>query len=342
MNKKILLSLALLSTLSAVDKFKAGDIISADVMNEAFDSITRVPTTADLVGSWSCKAIVQTDTGCTSSWLSHPDGLYSYLESGTLEITDDNDGTYSIQTTNPNILYCRLGTAVSGSIATEEDLLYINIPTDDIGTDSKRQQQYSLSLKTKNNFRFSNLWSNGSMNGMLNSANCQRVESIPNNPQELTVTVSSYRNTLNWSDLSTSETEFNILRKDSTNGEWQLIDTVNQNTTIYEDTVTEVKPYWYRVQAKNTIGTSLGSNVAATIGNGTVTLTSTDVKSAIDNAVDNTVTLSDTDIISTINTAVSTAVTNAVANIVEDPYADSTYDPYADSTYDPYADSTSE
>ena len=323
MNKKILLSLALLSTLSAVDKFKAGDIISADVMNEAFDSITRVPTTADLVGSWSCRYISRRASGCTASWTRHTNDLYYYADNATLDITDNGNDTYSFEAL-PNLDDCTNSQAFSGNISTEAKALFL--------------AGHGIPIEMVNRNRF-----------VLNYgffADCKRVDNVPQNPQELTVTVSSNINILSWSDLSTFETEFNILRKDSINGEWQVIDTVNQNTTIYEDVVTETKPYWYRVQAKNTTGTSLGSNVATTAGSSIITLTSTDVKNAIDSAVNDTVTLSDTDIISTINTTVSTAIANIVedsyADSTCDPYADSTYDPYANSTYDPYADSTSE
>lgn len=87
-----------------------------------------------------------------------------------------------------------------------------------------------------------------------------RINTPPANPTELAATTAGAAVTLAWKDNSIDETGFVILRRDSLLGIFTAIATVNANTTTYTDT-RGAGTYWYRVQSKNSNGTSLGSNL---------------------------------------------------------------------------------
>jgi glucose/arabinose dehydrogenase len=66
---------------------------------------------------------------------------------------------------------------------------------------------------------------------------------------------------LNWIDNSDNEDGFRIERKDS-GGNFEIITTVPENTTFYEDVVSQTIDYEYRVQAFNSLDESGYSNIA--------------------------------------------------------------------------------
>ncbi len=66
---------------------------------------------------------------------------------------------------------------------------------------------------------------------------------------------------LSWSDNSNNETNFLIERSISSNSNFSVVESTNQNTTNFEDTgLTPNTQYYYRVRAKNTYGYSSYSN----------------------------------------------------------------------------------
>jgi len=94
-------------------EFKAGDTISADMMNEIFDYINnsnKMITASELIGTWSCSLNARSsscavDDTITWDWTIGTDSLYRY-NTGTLVMIDDGDGTYSYTTPIPNIFVC--------------------------------------------------------------------------------------------------------------------------------------------------------------------------------------------------------------------------------------------
>ena len=66
---------------------------------------------------------------------------------------------------------------------------------------------------------------------------------------------------LAWTDNSTDETGFKVLRKDSLKGSYSTVTTTSAGVISYDDTVTESKTYWYRVSATNDNGTSVPSKM---------------------------------------------------------------------------------
>ena len=86
-------------------EFKAGDTISAEMMNELFGYIKNSQQSiisSDIVGTWSCQ-IYSGDNGC-NEWTTGTDSLY-YYTTGTITFVDDGDGTYSYQTTKQHIIF---------------------------------------------------------------------------------------------------------------------------------------------------------------------------------------------------------------------------------------------
>ena len=62
-------------------------------------------------------------------------------------------------------------------------------------------------------------------------------------------------------NLSTDETGFKVLRKDSLTGSYSTITTTSADATSYSDTVTAAGSYWYRVSATNSNGDSIASKM---------------------------------------------------------------------------------
>ena len=81
-------------------EFKAGDTISAEMMNEIFDyikSAQKMILPSELVGTWSCNFHTNSGSCTNSNWTNGTDSLYTY-GSGTITMSDDGDGTYSYTT----------------------------------------------------------------------------------------------------------------------------------------------------------------------------------------------------------------------------------------------------
>ena len=72
---------------------------------------------------------------------------------------------------------------------------------------------------------------------------------------------SGYRVSLTWTDNSTDETGFKVLRKDILKGSYSTVTTTSADVISYIDTVTAAGLYWYRVSATNSIGDSTPSKV---------------------------------------------------------------------------------
>lgn len=92
-----------------------------------------------------------------------------------------------------------------------------------------------------------------------------RTNQVPAVPTELASSSSALVVTLTWKDNSTDETTFRLLRRDSLTGTFAEVSTPAANATTTTDTVTAAGTYWYRIEATNGNGNSLGSNVVRVI-----------------------------------------------------------------------------
>lgn len=99
----------------------------------------------------------------------------------------------------------------------------------------------------------------GSTNNFVHWVVCNKQNPPPAIPTNLTATASGLTVSLSWTDNSSDETGFKIVRKDTLTGVFNQIGTAAANATSYEDTLSSAGTYWYRVKATNASGDSLGS-----------------------------------------------------------------------------------
>ena len=92
-------------------------------------------------------------------------------------------------------------------------------------------------------------------------AECDKQNIPPNNPRNFTASASGMTVSLAWTDNSTDETGFKVLRKDTLTDSFSTVITTAADVTSYSDNVTDAKSYWYRVSATNDNGTSVPSKM---------------------------------------------------------------------------------
>ena len=93
---------------------------------------------------------------------------------------------------------------------------------------------------------------------------------LPDTPGKLSVKNYKFSETekyveLSWYDISIEETDY-ILERSSDGVSFQTIATVPANTVTYTDSNLQQANYFYRIKAKNAIGTSPASNTIQTLG----------------------------------------------------------------------------
>jgi hypothetical protein len=249
--------------------FSAGDTISADMMNEIFDYIknaNKMISASELIGTWSCE-FYTTGDGCNASGLTlGPDSLYRY-DNTTLVMARLDNGTYTYTTPIPNLFNCSdsadNGTGL-GNWVVKNNVLFIDVYKWGI----KGDPSYSGQLRFVNLKKVSNTKMLMEIDDTTKVfAECDKQNLPPIAPTLDNVTQipatsdSGYNVSLTWTDSSTDETGFKVLRKDSLKGSYSTITTTSANATSYSDTVTDAKSYWYRVSSTNSIGDSTPSKV---------------------------------------------------------------------------------
>ena len=257
--------------------FSAGDTISADMMNEIFDYIknsNKMISASDLIGTWSC--LLYTTTGeCTTAnsqlaedkkWDNGTgDALYVY-NSNTLEMIADNvsggttpDGTYSYTTPLPNMFRC--ADAQHGGLGkwiVKNNSLFMTFSAGGNAGDPAVEAQ-TMVVKLKKVTKTKILMEYNPTKPVF--AECDKLYIPPNTPRNFTASVSGKMVSLAWTDNSTNETGFKVLRKDTLTGSFSTVITTAADATSYSDTVTAAGTYKYRVSATNSIGDSTRSKV---------------------------------------------------------------------------------
>ena len=244
-------------------EFSAGDTISADMLNELFNNIKLSKTailSSDLVGTWSCKVSIRYSSSHATGWTADSDSLYQKLTS-TITFIADGDGTYSYESTAPNPFFAYDDRAISGhKYAVLSNSFYFTFPRKDqngtIASDDKAI--YYLSKTSKNSYLFIR---GGATDISPDSLICDKQNLPPSMPSTFTASVSGKTVSLAWTDSSTDETGFKVLRKDSLTGSYSTVTTTSADATSYSDTVTAAGSYWYRVSATNSNGNSVASKM---------------------------------------------------------------------------------
>ena len=86
----------------------------------------------------------------------------------------------------------------------------------------------------------------------------------PSSPSSLNAVVSSGSIALTWTAGDATEENYDIQRKSSAAGAYVSIG-LPTSESFEDTTVITANTYWYRVFAKNTNGTSIGSNVISVV-----------------------------------------------------------------------------
>ena len=250
-------------------EFKSGDIISAEMMNELFDYIknaNKMITASDLIGTWSCEFYTQTGDGCglvTGGGTLSSVGTDSLYKSNTTTIVMDrhDNGTYIYTSTIPNLFFCGdsadNGTGL-GNWFVKNNVLFIDVYKWGIkGDPSLPAQLRFVKLKKVSNTKL--MMEIDDTKEVFTE--CDKQNLPPTTPATLTASASGTAVSLAWTDNSTDETGFKVLRRDSCDGSFSTVTTTSADATSYSDTVTTAGSYWYRVSAINSNGDSVGSKV---------------------------------------------------------------------------------
>ena len=240
-------------------EFSSGDTISADMMNELFDYIknsNKMISASELIGTWSCLLYTQTG-GCAAYTSLGTDSLYRY-NSTTLVMTDDNDSTYSYTSTIPNIFNCADNATGLGNWVIKNNTLFVDVYKWGIKGDPSVEAQLGFA-KLKKVSETKLLMEMEQAKTIF--ADCDKQNIPPNTPVNFTASASGMTVSLAWTDNSTNETGFKVLRKDTLTGSFSTVTTTAADATSYSDTVTTAGSYWYRVSATNSNGDSTGSKV---------------------------------------------------------------------------------
>jgi hypothetical protein len=248
-------------------RLRPGDVISADVLNEIFEDIYETHKTVrveDILGTWRGRAygsFIPANLSNPTPWLYSPEGGYYYLDNVTVTFRDDGDGTYTLYTSDPSPFSTHSGGAPA--LLTSFEL---------IGNTLFKGNVYKVHRISRDRLTLS-LDTGGEAGNATRLLILDRDKSTPAPPGVLTVSQIGNMVRLSWSDESTNETSFQIMRKNEASMPFSKIAVVGPNVTSYDDPVpvsdpdpNDVWPYdgrlWYRVFAVNAEGESYGSTVA--------------------------------------------------------------------------------
>ena len=245
--------------------FSAGDTISADMMNEIFDYIknaNKMISASDLIGTWSCLLYTRASECRTAGWDNATDGVilpYVY-NTDTLVMIDNDNGTYSYTTPVPNIFSCSDNVhAGFGDWIVKNNALWIVFSSGgNAGEPTDANDVKVVKLKKVSNTKLLMEYNSASIPVF---AECEMQNLPPTTPDNFTASASGKTVSLVWTDNSTDETGFKVLRRDSCDGSFSTVTTTSADATSYSDTVTDAKSYWYRVSATNSNGDSVASKM---------------------------------------------------------------------------------
>ncbi|MEA3467062.1 MAG: fibronectin type III domain-containing protein [Thermodesulfobacteriota bacterium] len=268
--------MALAKDFKSPHKLEAGQTLSADVLNEIIESLSyseKIPTRDDFLGTWSCEKAVHVSITLGNRYTPISEqGLFQNIK-GTLVFTTDGNGGYYLTETDPEILFIlEQDTPEAVKIenlpyATVNNVLSFSLLKLDM--DSNYQETIGMAnIEFKGDNQFTLYQGKGYYSeDYIFSTVCNKTNIPPEIPEEATTTVSDNSITLLFNDRSEDEIGFVVLRRDKLDSQWNEIASIDPvaglgNTLSYTDTNLASGTYWYRVQAVNIYGKSLGSNVS--------------------------------------------------------------------------------
>lgn len=244
-----------------------GDVISADLTNEIYESleiaIQRVTDMNQLVGQWRCTKYVGTSSLGVSVEQSGPFAYHTI----DLNIVNDGDGTYSWDSSPYVAWVSPQGRGVCGGtcdqgrgdIALQNGYLGVTLaenPCNSACDRSEKKALYSITRRSLTSIDFHKAAGTDHDHVLA----CAKQNLPPASPNNLAVTAAGLEVALSWTDNSSDETGFKILRKSRLQDALAEVASVGANIVSFGDTVTP-GTYWYRVVATNANGDSSGSNV---------------------------------------------------------------------------------
>ena len=192
--------------------FAAGDVISADMMNELFDYIKNAETTLtlnELVGVWSCEKVFAKNSNSTpSSNYSIKDAdTRTYAADMTMTFVNDGDGSYSWSST-PLAGILGGGNQADDCNTSGHIFLYKNYHSmthTRCGNGASSGTYYleaQFAKKTKTQFELDRPGMTGDEGPTLY---CDKQAIPPTNPTAFAATTTSLSNVLTWTDNSSDE-----------------------------------------------------------------------------------------------------------------------------------------
>lgn len=238
---------------------KPGDVVSADFLSDMFREV-KPDLATTLVGTWSTQCW---DSGITDA---------TAPGTGTLTVTSltsisftgiscmaGTGGVRQLITSPPRDPFY-LAASITQIAALGNQAIFVTTADDRdslIGV-AARQRVASILQLEQNQITIAWADTGFSKSGV---EVLTRTNKVPSVPTELASSSSALVVTLTWKDNSTDETKFRLLRRDSLTGTFAEVSTPAANATTTTDTVTTAGTYWYRIQATNGNGNSLGSNL---------------------------------------------------------------------------------
>ena len=238
----------------------AGDVISADVLNEILTRINNLQTGGidseqDLVGTWSCTSTCRpgacNDGDTANGFTKNSVGLFTVSQK--IEITSIKDGT-QVRLSYPYNLgqsFFETGFQSCNAIVSNGKI-FVSEPPSGETNECYNTGNYSIEMVANQCFRMGNI--NDSV------TNCKRNNIPPAAPLNLKISISGSFASLTWQKGDDRQTGYVLKRKQSVDGTYEAI--ASMNTDSYSDnSISSGNTYWYRVFGTNEYGEGTGSNV---------------------------------------------------------------------------------
>lgn len=241
-------------------RIAAGDVISADVINEVLQYIdnSKIVVTKDsLLGTWTCVAYATPSDGAISGW-TLVSNLYYRLDNATITFSNSG-GVYSFSTSSPRLFPIYSSPETKATQATA----MTSSSYDVIGSKFLYRYDtdgatvvYSILRISDSRMQFA-----AESSIIFMSATCDKDISTPSIPGRLSATTSGLSVGLTWTASSTPGDSYKIYRKTPGDTAWEEIASVSASLTFYTDSMSSAGSFLYRVKASNTSGESFGTNV---------------------------------------------------------------------------------
>ena len=258
----------------------AGDVISADVLNEILTRINNLQTGGinseqDLIGEWSCTSTCRfgacSDDKVFNGYWRNEDGIYVVSQNLTISKVDDTKVlmTYphnlgqSFSETGPQQCLVRVKNGkifVTNNVDDGSDYGDTSCHSGIAGSESYTGNcnncfntgTYPIEMIANQCFRMENI------NDSVTS--CKKINIPPSSPLNLKVNLSGSSASLSWQKGDDRHTGYTLKRKQTTDGAYEAIASVS--TDSYADnSISSGNTYWYRVFGTNEYGEGTGSNV---------------------------------------------------------------------------------